>query len=64
MISLQLLLPPRTPRSAFGNLVKDEFRWARRARTGPVVSLGLPLSLLVIYGSLPGSRQPGRTWVD
>lgn len=58
MISLRSLFPPRAPRSAFGNLVKDEFRLAWRTRTGLVVGLGLPLLLLVVFGSLPGASQP------
>jgi ABC-2 type transport system permease protein len=58
MIGLRSLLPPQTPRSAFGNLVQDELRLAWRARTGLVAGLGLPLLLLVVFGSLPGAGQP------
>jgi ABC-2 type transport system permease protein len=58
MIGLRSLLPPHAPRSAFGNLVKDEFRLAWRTRTGLVAGLGLPLLLLVVFGSLPGAGQP------
>jgi ABC-2 type transport system permease protein len=58
MISLQSLFPPQAPRAAFGSLVKDEFRLAWRARTGIVVGLGVPLVLLVVFGSIPGGGQP------
>jgi ABC-2 type transport system permease protein len=58
MISLRSLLPSQAPRSAFGNLVKDEFRLAWRTRTGLIAGLGLPLLLLVVFGSLPGAGQP------
>lgn len=52
------IVPPRTPRAAFGNLVKDEFRLAWRARSGLVAGVGLPLLLLVVFGSIPGAGQP------
>ena len=58
MIGLQSLFPPQAPRAAFGNLVKAEFRLTWRARTGLVLSLGIPLVLLVVYGSTPGAGQP------
>jgi ABC-2 type transport system permease protein len=58
MTSVQSLFPQQAPRSAFGNLVKDEFRLAWRARTGLVLSLGIPLVLLVVFGSIPGAGQP------
>ncbi|HVC35817.1 MAG TPA: ABC transporter permease [Chloroflexota bacterium] len=64
MISLRSLLPPQAPRSAFGNLVKDEFRLAWRTRTGLVAGLGLPLLLLVVFGSLPGAGQPQESLGD
>jgi ABC-2 type transport system permease protein len=58
VIRLRSLLPPRAPRSAFGYLVKDEFRLAWRTRTGLIAGFGLPLLLLAVFGSLPGAGQP------
>jgi hypothetical protein len=57
MIILQSLLPPQAPHGAFGRLVKDEFRLAWRTPTGLILGLGLPLLLLVIFGSLPAFHQ-------
>jgi ABC-2 type transport system permease protein len=57
MIIIRALLPPQAPRGAFGQLVKNEFRLAWRTPTGLLVGLGLPLLLLVIFGSLPSFHQ-------
>lgn len=58
MISLRSLLPPQAPRAAFGMLVANEFRLARRTPTVLIVGLVIPLLLLVIFASLPVFRTP------
>lgn len=61
MIRFQSLLPPQAPRAAFGHLVKDEVLLAWRTPTGLFVGIGLPLLLLVVFGSLPVFRQPNES---
>ncbi len=46
------------PRAAYGKLLLNEFRLTRRTPTSLVVGVGLPLVLLVIFGSLPATNQP------
>jgi ABC-2 type transport system ATP-binding protein len=41
------------PRSAFGELLRSEWRLTKRTPLGLVWGLGLPVLLLVIFGSLP-----------
>jgi ABC-2 type transport system ATP-binding protein len=43
----------RAPRSAFRELVRGEWRLARRSPIGLVWGVGLPVLLLVVFGSLP-----------
>ncbi len=55
------LFPERTPRSAFGKLVLNEFRLAWRQPGGWVFGLGLPLLLTVIFGSIPKLQKHHET---
>jgi ABC-2 type transport system permease protein len=48
----------RTPRAAFGKLLLNETRLAWRIPIGLAGGLGLPLLLLVVFGSIPVMRQP------
>jgi ABC-2 type transport system ATP-binding protein len=43
----------RAPRAAFRELVRSEWRLARRSPIGLVWGVGLPILLLVVFGSLP-----------
>jgi len=52
------LLPPSTPRAAFGKLLTSEARLAWRQPLGLIFGLGLPVLLLVIFGSIPGFSKP------
>jgi ABC-2 type transport system permease protein len=54
------LFPKQTPRAAFGRLVGCEVRLAWRQPAGLIVGLGLPLVLLVIYGSVPALTKPEK----
>jgi ABC-2 type transport system permease protein len=47
-----------TPRAAFGKILLNESRLAWRIPIGIGTGLGLPLLLLVIFGIIPGTRQP------
>lgn len=47
------LFPRTTPRAAFGKLVLNEFRLAWRQPIGLIFGVGLPILLLVIFGTLP-----------
>jgi len=49
---------PRTPRIAFGKLLLNESKLALRIPIGLVVGIGLPILLLVIFGLIPGAREP------
>jgi ABC-2 type transport system permease protein len=51
------LLPARTPRAAFGMIVLNEFRIARRLPLGLLAGVALPTVLLVIIGSIRHNRQ-------
>ncbi len=46
------------PRRAFGLLVASEARLARRRPAGLMVAVGVPLVLLVIFGSIPATTRP------
>ena len=46
------------PRAAYGKLLLNEFRLTLRTPTSLVVGVGIPLVLLVIFGSLPATTQP------
>ncbi len=50
------LLPAGTPRAAFGMIVLNESRIARRLPLGLLVGVALPTVLLVIIGSVPKDR--------
>jgi len=52
------LLPRGTPPAAFRRLVGCEARLAWRTPSGIVVGFGLPLLLLVVFGSIPKFRHP------
>jgi ABC-2 type transport system permease protein len=51
------LLPAGTPRAAFGMIVLNESRIARRLPLGLLVGVFLPTLLLVIIGSIQKNRQ-------
>jgi ABC-2 type transport system permease protein len=46
------------PRAAFDQLMRTEWVTMLRSRTGLIAGLGLPLLLLVLFGSLPTFSQP------
>jgi ABC-2 type transport system permease protein len=47
-------------RKAFGLLVGSEIKLARRYPVGLIVSIGLPLVLLVIFGNIPATTRPDK----
>ncbi len=51
---------PRPPRAAFRRLVGAEWRLSVRNPAGLVWGLGLPLLLLIVFGSLPGTTKPDK----
>lgn len=52
------LLPASTPRPAFGKLLSTESKLAWRQPVGLAFGLGLPVLLLVIFGSIPSFSKP------
>src|SRR5690242_5290385 len=49
---------PRTPRgAAFGTIVRNEARLARRQPLPIIGSIGLPVVLMIIFGEIPSSAQ-------
>lgn len=48
----------RPPLSAFGRLVLTEAKLAWRTPIGLILGLGLPVLLLVVFGSIPKFREP------
>ncbi len=53
-----VLLPQRTPRSAFGKLLQNEGRYAWRVPVGLLMGVGIPVVALVIMGVIPGANKP------
>jgi ABC-2 type transport system permease protein len=47
----------KTPRAAFGKILLNESRLAWRIPIGLGTGLGLPLGLLIVFGSIPVLRQ-------
>lgn len=56
-MSTLLIGPNPRPRRAFGLLVASEARLARRRPAGLVVAVGVPLLLLIIFGSIPATTR-------
>jgi ABC-2 type transport system permease protein len=61
--------PARVPRAAFGQLLRTEWLLVLRSRAGLILGLGLPVLLLVIFGSIPAFGKPqksldGLTYLD
>lgn len=52
-MSVIMLARPRAPRAAFGQIVRNEARLAWRQPSGIIVSIGISLGLLVIFGEIP-----------
>jgi len=61
MSSHAVLLPQRTPRSAFGKLVQNEGRYAWRVPFGLILGVAVPLLVLVIMGVIPGANKPVKS---
>ncbi len=61
MSSHAVLLPQRTPRSAFGKLVQNEGRYAWRVPVGLLMGVAVPLLALVIMGVIPGANKPVKS---
>jgi ABC-2 type transport system permease protein len=59
MSTAALSLTPRQ-RRAFGLLVAGEIKIAIRRPIGLVVAIGIPLALLVIFGSIPATTRPSQ----
>jgi ABC-2 type transport system permease protein len=57
MSTAVLSLTPRQ-RRAFGLLVASEIKIAIRRPVGLIVAVGIPLALLVVFGSLPATTTP------
>jgi ABC-2 type transport system permease protein len=52
------LLPARTPRSAFTELMQSETKIAWRIPIGLILGVAAPVFALVILGSVPGTNKP------
>jgi ABC-2 type transport system permease protein len=59
MSTAALSLTPRQ-RRAFGLLVASEIKIAIRRPIGLVVAIGIPLALLVVFGSIPATTRPDK----
>lgn len=57
MSTLAFDLSPRR-RHAFGLLVATEMKIGLRRPVAPVVAIGIPLALLVVFGSIPATTAP------
>src|SRR6202022_2218880 len=57
MTSLTMHGRPGAPRAAFGEIVRNEARLAWRQPAGIIVSIGISVGLLVIFGEIPVFRQ-------
>lgn len=61
MSSIALEQNPRR-RKAFGPLVESEIKLAWRYPVGLIVSIGVPLMLVVIFGSIPAATRPAKAF--
>jgi len=59
-MSLHTIAQPRAPRTAFGQIVRNEARLAWRQPAGMIVGIGVSLLLLVIFGSVSVFQQPSE----
>jgi ABC-2 type transport system permease protein len=53
----QLPLPGTPHGAAFGQIVRNEVRLARRSPLPVIGSIGLPVVLMIIFGEIPSSNQ-------
>jgi ABC-2 type transport system permease protein len=53
-----VLLPARTPRSAFGKLLQSEIKVAWRVPLGLILGVAVPVLVLVIFGTIPAMSKP------
>jgi ABC-2 type transport system permease protein len=58
MSSLSWTLPRPARRAAFGQIVLNEARLARRQPASLIAGIALPVVLLVIFSAIPAFRQP------
>lgn len=56
-----LLLPARTPRSAFGKLLQTETKIAWRVPVGLILGVVVPVLVLMIFGAIPAMNTPARS---
>ena len=56
-----VLLPARTPRSAFGKLLQSETKIAWRVPVGLIFGVAVPILLLVIFGCIPAMNKPAAS---
>ena len=56
----RLPLPGTAPGAAFGQVVRNEARLARRQPLPVIGSIGLPVVLMIIFGEMPSFHQPSR----
>jgi ABC-2 type transport system permease protein len=54
------LTTTKTPRAAFNKLLLNEFRLSKRVPISPMLGLGLPILLLIIFGSIPATSQASK----
>lgn len=56
-----VLLPARTPRSAFGKLLQTETKVAWRVPLGLALGVAVPILVLVIFGLIPAMNKPAKS---
>lgn len=61
MSALALPLPGMARGAAFGKIVLNEARLARRLPTAMIGSIALPVVLMIIFGELPSFHQPASS---
>ncbi len=57
-----LLMPARTPRSAFGKLLRAETKYAWRAPLGLLLGVAVPVLVLITLGLIPGANKPLKSY--
>jgi ABC-2 type transport system permease protein len=57
MSALSMALPTPARRAAFGKVIASEVRLTARQPAAPIVGLGIPVVLLVIFGELPAFHK-------
>jgi ABC-2 type transport system permease protein len=53
-----LTAPPKAPRAAFGQMVRNQVRLAWRQPAGMIIGIGISVGLVIVFGKLSVFQRP------